>query len=452
MKKNLVVLRCGNRSLHSAWASSDHRNWDIVLCPYEEIDETGLPTFPMYSPELKHLNKFSGLYKFFCETEIWQQYDFLWLPDDDIETDADTIDRLFDMCTQVGAELAAPALTTDSFYSHLITLANDRFCWRLTTFVELMVPCFSAAFMRTAIKTFDLSESGLGFGLDFLWPAMLNYKSIFIFDDVKVRHTRPVGGFRSPEQSTLATKDMNLIIKGMNIPTLYKTIAGQRKDQKFSFADDQCFLLDYIQGYRSVIQNKSGVIQYLVELQLANVPQGEQKRYEELVKFHLARKISSGFSVARGKPALVSSVSEYSRSQDPAIEARGGNDGIIDGTCGFHTAFETDPWWQVDLENKYQVSTVQVYNRLDMKWRCTRMTLFFSDDGENWTLVGLKLDDTEFGGADGFPHIFKLSPSISTRYVRVRMLGDGFLHFDQIEVFREFEPTSVNQTRHARIN
>jgi hypothetical protein len=140
-------------------------------------------------------------------------------------------------------------------------------------------------------------------------------------------------------------------------------------------------------------------------------------------------------SIAMGKPALVSSVCQWSYFQDAAQEASGGNNGEIVGDFGFHTDHQTDPWWQVDLQDNYLVESVILYNRLDYRERCTRVAVLASMDGQDWHLQGAKIDDALFGGADGHPYVFKFGTPFIARYVRIAMIGEGMLHLDQIEIF-----------------
>jgi hypothetical protein len=131
-------------------------------------------------------------------------------------------------------------------------------------------------------------------------------------------------------------------------------------------------------------------------------------------------------NLAYGQPATQSSVCEWSAQGTPAADARGANNGQITGEAGFHTAFETEPWWQVDLGAVFQVARVVVYNRMEFRERCTRMTVAGSADGVEWVLRGAKLDGALFGGLDGRPYVFRFSPPFPARFVRVTMIGEGF--------------------------
>ncbi len=68
-------------------------------------------------------------------------------------------------------------------------------------------------------------------------------------------------------------------------------------------------------------------------------------------------------NLALGKPALQSSTSKWSRSQVPADDAAGANNGKISGEAGFHTAKEINPWWQVDLQDDFIIYKIDIYNR-----------------------------------------------------------------------------------------
>jgi len=140
---------------------------------------------------------------------------------------------------------------------------------------------------------------------------------------------------------------------------------------------------------------------------------------------------------ALNQPATQSSVSEWSRYPAPDADARGGNNGQITGGAGFHTAFEDGPWWQVDLGADFAVARVVVYNRMEHRGRCTRLSISGSADGESWVLQGAKLDGALFGGLDGNPYVFRFAPAFTARFIRLTLIGEDFLHLDEIEVYGE---------------
>src|SRR3954471_13648236 len=100
--RNLVIARVGATSLHRQWLDPETpRTRDLRLCPFQPVAEPaeGIPG-PKWAGVRELLNAWDG----------WREYDYIWLPDDDIATTQVTINRLFDVAATVGLDLFAPAL------------------------------------------------------------------------------------------------------------------------------------------------------------------------------------------------------------------------------------------------------------------------------------------------------------------------------------------------------
>lgn len=192
-RHNLVIARVGDSSLHPNWlnGSGEERNWDLIVNYFGSdpdkyrggdwlrIDSEGL--------------KFPALYELIHgQEQLIRQYDYIWLPDEDLLCGCQDINRLFDICRREDLDLAQPALTHDSYFSHPITLHNSSFRLRRTTFVEIMAPCFSSDALWHLLPT--MNENVSGWGLDHIWPVLLGEdSSVAILDEIPIRHTRPVG-------------------------------------------------------------------------------------------------------------------------------------------------------------------------------------------------------------------------------------------------------------------
>ena len=192
-RRFLVVVRAGDTSLHPSWTDASlPRAFDLVVsyygrdpdryrdAPFRRIDDEG--------------QKFIGLQRLFERETFWRDYDWVWLPDDDLAVEPSGIERLFAMVEALGFDLAQPALDWHSHYSFGITLRSPSFSVRCTDMVEIMAPCFSRAFLERCLPTFD--ENLTGWGLSFVWPQLLGtgLRRCGILDDVTVTHTRAVGG------------------------------------------------------------------------------------------------------------------------------------------------------------------------------------------------------------------------------------------------------------------
>lgn len=191
-RRNLVVVRAGKNSLHPRWLESAHvRNWDLIVslfdpqAKFDHGDDIEIVTRPG--------GKWDGLYYLFQNSDLLERYDYIWLPDDDIDTDAPSIDAIFNNMKKFNLDIAQPSLTRDSFYTHFLCLSCLGFYLRYTNFVEIMVPCLRASVLKTVLNDFEDNMSG--FGLDYIWCRLTEngFQKSAIIDQVQVRHTRPIG-------------------------------------------------------------------------------------------------------------------------------------------------------------------------------------------------------------------------------------------------------------------
>jgi Protein of unknown function (DUF707) len=228
LRKNLIVVRAGDKSLHPQWMDAK-RNWDIVVSYYGDHHER-------YAGQYDYLHlckgsKWQGLHDFLKNDKFpLTGYEYVWFPDDDLFTNCENLNNFFEICRLMDLTIAQPALTEYSYYSWQITLKSKNFDVRITDFVEIMAPCFKLDRFEKFRSTFG--ENTSGHGLEWVWKKIAIEHNIFKFgvvDFTPVFHTRKVGSAghggsqSSPgvEMATLlkkyavsATKPVN--IKGVN--------------------------------------------------------------------------------------------------------------------------------------------------------------------------------------------------------------------------------------------
>ena len=191
VNKNLVIVRSGDNSLHEHWLrSANTRNWDLV------VNYFGDDSSKYLSPDCIRIDSKGPKWPALCELmennrNLWENYDYVWFPDDDLLIDGSQLNYYFDICASNDLSVSQPSLTWNSHISHMITAHNPQFFLRYTNFVEIMAPCFKTDIVSPLLTTF--SENLSGWGLDHLWPRLVDGK-FAIVDAVGMCHTRPVGG------------------------------------------------------------------------------------------------------------------------------------------------------------------------------------------------------------------------------------------------------------------
>ena len=194
-RRNLVVVRAGDGSLHRAWLTGgEPRDFDCFVSYYGAAP--GMHADAADFLENRPGPKWPGLAALLADhTDLVSRYDAVWFPDDDLAITTAAIDRMFAFFHAYALDLAQPALTRDSPHTWSTLLQEPGCHLRYGGFVEAMAPIFSRAALERCAPTF--SESASGWGLDWLWPVVCRahgLRRIAVIDATPVRHTRPVGG------------------------------------------------------------------------------------------------------------------------------------------------------------------------------------------------------------------------------------------------------------------
>ena len=122
-----------------------------------------------------------------------EAYASVAIVDDDLELGALSWDDVFDAFEKTPLVIAQPALTYGSFSPWRVTRADSACSYRVTDFVEVMVPLFTRASLAACLPFFH--EDRNGWGLEALWSN--RFKPIGILDSVPITHSRPVGSAHS---------------------------------------------------------------------------------------------------------------------------------------------------------------------------------------------------------------------------------------------------------------
>ena len=268
-RKFLVVVRAGDSSLHPGWLQASHgRDWDLVVSycgadPYR-FTETGDGVIRIDSKG----PRWQALAALLSGTvNVWQGYEYVWLPEDDLEVSCEDINLLFRLASGIPVQLAQPSLTADSLTSQILSVNNPSFAFRYSSFIDPVAPLFSRDLLRRALPTF--AQSPHGSGLDCVWPRLLSHltERCAILDRIQVRRTEPLGGLTLlAEQDTEAdprkAKLALLQRHGIVDPT-YLCFGGfDNQGQFWNLFDSESegFISRLCTGYLDTLQTRPGLL------------------------------------------------------------------------------------------------------------------------------------------------------------------------------------------------
>jgi hypothetical protein len=194
-RRNLLVLRAGDRSLHPGWLAmeGEGRNWDLHISYFgNRSDPFGaLPDGVGLSIEKGP--KYVGLADCFDHNpHFLEHYDFIGCPDDDLEVAAGSWSEVFEIAEESGAAIAQPSLDARSYISHAVTIQRRRYRYRRTSFVEVMCPIFTRDALKDFLPRFRDNQSS--WGLDYLWSSQIENSGqrLAVIDAAAMLHTRAV--------------------------------------------------------------------------------------------------------------------------------------------------------------------------------------------------------------------------------------------------------------------
>jgi hypothetical protein len=115
-------------------------------------------------------------------------YVFCWA--DDLELDGFSPARFLDVMHRNRLEIAQPALSARSVYSHALTLRGFHPVGRLTDFVEFMAPVFRRDAWARCWQMLEPDDNFWSWGYDLLARSVCGYRRMGIVDCESITHLR----------------------------------------------------------------------------------------------------------------------------------------------------------------------------------------------------------------------------------------------------------------------
>lgn len=119
-------------------------------------------------------------------------YDFIFVWDDDIDVTHFSLSKFLEIMTKNRLDIAQPALSKDSYFSHEIVVVRNNSVGRLTDFVEVMVPVFTRSAWNKLREMIPTNYCDWGQPLDYYLMALTQCHRMGIIDATPVKHTRPI--------------------------------------------------------------------------------------------------------------------------------------------------------------------------------------------------------------------------------------------------------------------
>lgn len=217
----LLVTRIGRKSQHRRWLDGADRQFDVLLSAYDaEIPDPGGSGVTF---ERRPGHKVAGYDAFLRERrDLWTQYDYICLLDEDIAADTGTLNRMFRLCEAHDLKISQPALSHDSHFTYGALLRQRAWSLRYVNFVEMMCPVIR----RDALERIQpLFSEGVESGIDLVWCNLVaeGERDFAVLDATPVRHTEPVGGNKAANGFAMGRRyedDIGLLLERYDLPWL----------------------------------------------------------------------------------------------------------------------------------------------------------------------------------------------------------------------------------------
>ena len=142
------------------------------------------------------------------------------MPDDDLALGGvGRINEFLSIARKYRLNLCQPALE-DLNVEHRLLVRRPGLVLRFTNFVEIMAPLLHNDALRHLMPTLDTDEIKSAWGLDFVWPFLLNFKAVAVVDQTPMTHTRPVTAF-NPDSNFYRKFNIDPMLEGHKNMTRY---------------------------------------------------------------------------------------------------------------------------------------------------------------------------------------------------------------------------------------
>lgn len=190
---NLVIVVAGDDSLHTRW--NDNPNFDLCVVYFGSDPEIfrrykASATYAFQKKDMKW-----QLVRHALNNVPWRDYEYVWLPDDDVDMDPASVDRMFRLAHLYDLRLGQPAIY-DFGVHYMDHVVRGSWAVHFINFVEIMAPFLRVDALEYLFPLWNVDHVYSGYGLDTIWPQLLRMTNIGVVDAAPFNHTggRIIGG------------------------------------------------------------------------------------------------------------------------------------------------------------------------------------------------------------------------------------------------------------------
>ena len=209
--KNLIIICAGDDSLHykKKWYGKSRK---YVLCVIYFGDNKETEAKYKATSDILVNNKgpkWSLIRQLLMTWKNWRQFDFIALPDDDLDISISKLNALFLIGKQHKLDLFQPALIDNGpkYVKHGILKVHNECKFRYTDFVEVMIPIFSIRALNKSYKLLTDPNIKSAWGVDYIIPGkILHRRNVAVIDSVPITHTKPLSELNLQKNSSFYKK------------------------------------------------------------------------------------------------------------------------------------------------------------------------------------------------------------------------------------------------------
>lgn len=155
------------------------RNYDIKLVYYGD-DDNRYEKLKKYSDDIiiNKGSKYQNLRDYYDYFDIIE-YDYVWIPDDDIRLESKNIDNMFNLVSKKRIKISQPSMDPNGYNSWKINtnkygIKKDIIIY--TTFVEVTCPILSNNVVKKTVEILKMYRNLTAWGIDYIWQNYFECK------------------------------------------------------------------------------------------------------------------------------------------------------------------------------------------------------------------------------------------------------------------------------------